>query len=556
MPTFRPTLTPTTMEPTCIPTTSSKPTMDPTFRPSKPTAMPTGDASCPGGTYINRFPTYYECATCLPGSFSNANFTSCEVCPVNFYAENTGATFCVSCPSGNVNGGVGSFSSDDCVNPSINFVLGIVSLVFGGVMIFFYIGYGRLQLIAFERRLWMVHSCITMFSIALSLMTKTQKICNTIASTLAKELHAREDAILRQGSCSLAYIKVMAKRIIRPIAFTVVFLLVAMLIITGTVVSAIAHVLFNALLIFRGYKIYINIDFSFYDRIAEFLSNIGFALSLSVLVDEISYPIIYVLNVLSNLSINLANVNVTCSGSQAPIYLLLDCMLVAVVVITISSNIHVFWSTVLKQSTLQFGVLLLNQHYINSFCNSLGTPIYTVASFLLYIFPSPMKINQYLLSFISVDLFFANHGVSKSSSNCDTALGPGFPIDTFEAVSTTVLAIVAIPPVIYLFAQILYPASLITSAVTGSSHVSYSAVGKDQGWSNKMGSIWRIVTAVTPVDWVFMKVIFNFAWSLQNNLQNFLFSIEDSFSGEKYRRVQESLRKHTKVIGHMIINCT
>ena len=442
------------------------------------------------------------------------------------------------------------------MNPSINFVLGIVSLVFGGVMIFFYIGYGRLQLIAFERRLWMVHSCITMFSIALSLMTKTQKICNTIASTLAKELQAREDAILRQGSCSLAYIKVMAKRIIRPIAFTVIFLLVAMLIITGTVVSAVAHVLFNALLIFRGYKIYINIDFSFYDRIAEFLSNIGFALKLSVLVDEISYPIIYVLNVLSNLSINLANVNVTCSGSQAPIYLLLDCMLVAVVVITISSNIHVFWSTVLKQSTLQFGVLLLNQHYINSFCNSLGTPIYTVASFLLYIFPSPMKINQYLLSFISVDLFFANHGVSKSSSNCDTALGPGFPIDTFEAVSTTVLAIVAIPPVIYLFAQILYPASLITSAVTGSSHVSYSAVGKDQGWSNKMGSIWRIVTAVTPVDWVFMKVIFNFAWSLQNNLQNFLFSIEDSFSGEKYRRVQESLRKHTKVIGHMIINCT
>ena len=160
-----------------------------------------------------------------------------------------------------------------------------------------------------------------------------------------------------------------------------------------------------------------------------------------------------------------------------------------------------------------------------------------------------MKINQYLLSFISVDLFFANHGVSDSSSNCDTALGPGFPIDTFEAVSTTVLAIIAIPPVIYMFAQILYPASLISVTF---SHVSYSAIGQGQGWSNTIGKVWRTVTAATPVDWVFMKVLFNFAWSLQNNLQYFLFSIEESFSGEKHRRVQTALQKHVKVLGHMI----
>ena len=278
-------------------------------------------------------------------------------------------------------------------------------------------------------------------------------------------------------------------------------------------------------------------------------------LNLSFIVDEISYPIIYILNLLSNLTINLANVKVTCSGSQAPTYLLLDCMLVAVVVLTISSNIHVFWSTVLKQSTMQFGVLLLNQHYINSFCNSFRTPIYTVAAFLLYIFPSPMKINQYLLSFISVDLFFANHGVSKSSSNCDTALGPNFPIDTFEAVSSTVLAVIAIPPVIYMFAQVLYPASQISSTLTENSEVSYSTIGQGQGWSNTIGYIWKIVTTVTPVDWVFIKVLFNFAWSLQNNLQRFLSTFKKSFSDEKDHRIQEALQKHAKVLGHMITFC-
>lgn len=108
----------------------------------------------------------------------------------------------------------------------------------------------------------MVHNSITIYSIALNLMMKTQKICNTIASTLAKELQAREDAILREGSCSLAYVKVIAKRIIRPIAFTITFFFVATLIIAGTLISAIAHVLFYALLIFRGYKFYVNIDFS------------------------------------------------------------------------------------------------------------------------------------------------------------------------------------------------------------------------------------------------------------------------------------------------------
>ena len=412
-------------------------------------------------------------------------------------------------------------------------------------MIIFYIGYGRLQLIAFERRVWMVEKSITMYSIALSLMMKTQKICNTISSTVAKVLQAREDVILRGESCSWAYFKVRAKRIIRPIAFTITLLCVAMLIVTGTLVSAILHVLFNAMLIYRGYKIYVNIDFSFFDKISEFLSEIGLALNLSFIVDEISYPLIYFLSLLSNLSIDLTNVKVNCSGSQAPIYLLLDCMLVAVVVITISSNVHVFWSTLLKQSTMQFGVLLLNQHYINSFCNSLWTPIYTLASFALYIFPSPMKINQYLLSFISVDLFFSDHGISKSSSNCDTALGPGFPIDSFEAVMTTILAIFAIPPVIYLFAQVLFPDSLLISSTLGS----YSEVGWFRGRrrQDKVGILWRVVTALFSVDWFCIKVIFNFAWCLQNNLSNFLFSVEEYFSGEKNGDVKKALQKHAKV---------
>jgi hypothetical protein len=111
---------------------------------------------------------------------------------------------------------------------------------------------------------------------------------------------------------------------------------------------------------------------------------------------------------------------------------------------------------------------------------------------------------------------------------------------------TTVLAIFAIPPVIYLFAQVLFPDSLLISSTLGS----YSEVGSNgngRRCSDRVGILWRVITALFSVDWFCIKVIFNFAWCLQNNLTNFLFSVEEYFSGEKNGDVKKALQKHAKV---------
>ena len=152
-------------------------------------------------------------------------------------------------------------------------------------------------MIAFERRLWMVEKCVDMCSIACSIITKTHHVCSIIAMTFAKERQAREEDILKHGGFSLEYWWIIFKRILKPLVFVLVVILVAILVIAGTLISATYHVLFNALLLFRGYKIYFGLNFVFLDRISDFISLIGIALKLDFIVNYISYPLLYVLNI-------------------------------------------------------------------------------------------------------------------------------------------------------------------------------------------------------------------------------------------------------------------
>eukprot|EP01036_Dinobryon_divergens_P024997 gene24997-33501_t len=562
-PTFRPTMTPTTWKPTFIPTTSNpsliptirptavptnkpsaptttpscKPTYTPTIRPSYTiTIAPTGYANCPGGTYIVRFPTYYSCSLCDVGYYSNANYTSCQACPINFYSDNRGSSSCLPCPSGSVTGVSATTSSAGCVNPTTNFVLGLLSLGAGAIIVALYINFSRMPAIAIERRLWMVDKCFAIYSIVLSLITKTHRVCSIMASKLAKIRQAKEEEILKQsGYCSLTYLWIIFKRILKPIIFLIVVTLVAIIVITATLVSAIYHVLFNALLLFRGYKLYFHMDFVFLDRISAFISEIGIVFKLDFIVSYISYPLLYVLNLLSNLSIDLTQFNVTCTGSQAPVYLLLDCLLVAIVILSIVSDVHIFWSTILKKTTMHYGQLLFNRYYFSSVCSSPVRILFTLVSFLLNLLcPSPMKVNQYLLSFVSVSAFFSNNGMSGSSSNCDSALG--FPIDTAEAFLTSAIVYSVIHPIVYMFAQILYPSPLScfeSRAATESS-------GYDEGFYKKVVIAWRSVTALTSVDWFLMKMLFNFARSLKNNLDTFTSALRQrNLDDEELRTVLE-----------------
>ena len=173
------------------------------------------------------------------------------------------------CPSGSVTGVVATSSSAGCVNPTTNFVLGLLSLCAGAIMVVrLYIIFGRMPMIAFERRLWMMDKFVDMYSIACSLITnKTHHVCGIIAMTLfAKERQAREEYILKRGGFFSEYWWIICKRILKPLVFVLVIIVIA-----GTLISATNRVLFNALLLVRGYKIYFRLNVVFLDRISNFI---------------------------------------------------------------------------------------------------------------------------------------------------------------------------------------------------------------------------------------------------------------------------------------------
>lgn len=95
--------------------------------------------------------------------------------------------------------------------------------------------------------------------------------------------------------------------------------------------------LFSALIIYRDFKVHLRIP---YAQIVEaFFAH--FASFLSVLL----VPFLWALNELAKININLSVINVTCLGSQAPLFLLLNLLILGVVIVTIESGVFTYWST-------------------------------------------------------------------------------------------------------------------------------------------------------------------------------------------------------------------
>lgn len=350
------------------------------------------------------------------------------------------------------------------------------------------------------------------------------------------------------GIYTSAYFKIRAKTILRPIVFAITVLILCVIVIGGFVVLATTRVLFNVVLLYRGYKYYLKRDFVLLNRTQLFLETLGLGSNIY----RISHPISYLINWISNITVNLeSSVGIDCVGSQAPVYLLVDFFITAVVVLNISNNINIFWFTMVTECTSEFGKLLTNRFYLRKgVCNSLSTLMYVLAGFFLRIFPSPMKINQYLLSFVYMSVFFTNNGVSSSSKNCDMAAG--FPLDSIEAVLASLLVMILILPMIYMFGQVLYPKPyedtgnkindeddhIVAESIIVDDSESKNNNNNEEEESRQIKQqvtvpvigqidyelVWRYMNAWTSFDWFFVKALVVFARKLENNMQAFLSS--------------------------------
>ncbi len=199
--------------------------------------------------------------------------------------------------------------------------------------------------------------------------------------------------------------------------------------------GSVLRLFFTSLILFRGYNIGIHI--SFLNRITQFVTEICVAMRIPSLI-VIFYPFLWIANEIANFNISLASVAVTCKGSQLPIYLLLDCIVLGVAVILIQSEMEVYWCTAYAKVHNEFrGVLLQPNFWSRNFWPNL---FYMCWSGLLFLLPHPRKILQYALGLCRILVFFEDDGHGASSQNCDATSGGIIGVDTMLALLTSAVA--------------------------------------------------------------------------------------------------------------------
>lgn len=439
----------------------------------------------------------------------------------------------------------------------MNFVVGVFALFLCMVATFVYIIYGRLKRISFNRQYWVIRMNVAAYFLVTNLMDAVIKACKYISSFRTQYKRKLEEEILAKKEWNSSYIMVRMKHILKPIAFTVAVLILAALLISGTISYSLLHILFNALVLWRGYQTFLNPDFTYIQRATIFLDSIDISFNVGIFA-TIGYPFVYLLNAISNINIDLSAIKLSCSGSQAPNFLLLNCIIVGLTIFIIESDANIFWMTLLKKISNKFGSLLFNRYYLfHSFCSTLS--IYSLISYFLLLLPTPMKIIQISLGYVSLEKFFSQGGRSSSSLNCDGAVS--VPLDTILAVTTTILAIVILAPIIFLFGQVLVPSfKLEKDAHKKTLEVLNNAVNDELSddfnlyWvTHKVSSFWRVVSALSSIDWFYLKAIFTFAMWLYHRLKVFGNQFKREFDGiQKNHLTDEYSEKINKIVENEI----
>lgn len=571
LPTFLPTRLPTSTpssRPSTRPSTqpSSNPSLQPTVQPtnptsqptnspsSQPTSRPTGIPNCKPGDYFNRtaFVTSpYQCLPCQPGTASpggrviscticpagtytaSSSTPTCLPCPLNTYSNSRQATQCSACTGGSITGTTGSLTAAQCVNPTLNFVFGFVALGIAMLFLFIYVIRGRLHRAAFFRRKLLIRKCLLLYAVVMNMINTTQVIC--------KEIFDLDMIINRPHRGMQSY---FGSEALRHVLFAVLAIAMIVSVIIFSIAQSLLHVIFSALVMWRSYAyLLLTRNYGFVSRIRDLLQYIDFSLQLHIpIFSYLFYPIVYIVNFFANININLSTINVSCAGAQAPVFLLIDCMIIGVVVVIIESDMQVLWSTTLKGMITRFYGLLLNRVYL---FNNLGTSF--CFGFLvvgIQSLPEPRKILQYSLSLISVSYFFLrSDGRSPSDTNCDNV--SSIPFDTILAISTSIVAYLLIPALLYLFAQILVPSFQIPglkpstpdttknkneekvkdSSSLSSSSYCCSLAGCIYGIKLFASGLLRYISVLITLDWYYIRILFAIIQMIYGYIEDFVLNL-------------------------------
>jgi len=144
-----------------------------------------------------------------------------------------------------------------------------------------------------------------------------------IATKLFREIETQDQQRVRD---SLRQDPEVNRGYRKPLFFLFLVIFVPILVLLSYAFT-LSKTIFGSLILARGFQI---VDTSFF----RMLDDIANTLSRVLRLDFLSYllsPIIDLFRVLSFIRIDLSTVSVTCAGSQAPIELLIDCLILGTV---------------------------------------------------------------------------------------------------------------------------------------------------------------------------------------------------------------------------------
>ena len=327
-----------------------------------------------------------------------------------------------------MNGLPGSKLASDCMTPAINFIMGSAAFLAAFFAIIVYMWFGRLHRIAFQRKFRLIRKLIMMYGTVLTtadMITRATELLNKLKSA-SNDRNTVKD------------------RVGKPLLFIIVCVFVIPSVTFLYIVQSSIQITFNAMVLWRAYKRFENIDFRI-DFLDPFYREIGRVIDSNEVIYTLSYPIVYVIDKISNININLNAVKITCPGAQTPLYLLTDMIIVAIVIMIIESDVHVFWTMMIEPAVSKIRSMIFSPQYFRR--NWCATITQLSTAMLVTQIPGPHKLIQYCMGFVIMRSFFNFRDDGKNwvnrSDNCDGAVD--FPIDSILANLSGIFAIIVLP---------------------------------------------------------------------------------------------------------------
>ena len=377
--------------------------------------------------------------------------SSCIACPIGSYSDVVGSTSCSTCPAGRTTALTAAVSVDACQSPTTSFAMGLVGTFVGIVLATMNIFASRYQIIAFVRRIRIVdpisYTCKR-------LMCSIDKIKQAMFTHKQKAMDEEQSVVLLLPN-HLRTLRNLCKLIFMGLGMLSMTLLL-MMICFG---RYLLQIFYHTFVLWRGLRF----DFSLNSDFAAIMNSVLSEISVVVDVPYIStlllvfYPITVLLAKLSSIHLNLNSVNVSCSGSQAPLELVINIIVLGIFTIFINSNyqalIAVPVAGILK-SSIEVVLFYDSRAVMNwRLLRWLFSLIYLGALQVILSMRPIVSSLQYLMSFTSVQSFLPYHNYTSACNNIEGFIG----IDSALANISTFLVYLCITPVIYTVATVMVP---------------------------------------------------------------------------------------------------